>query len=243
MPNSTLASNKVFGEGEKLANSTNSMEPTKVANAKATKELAVHQPSEWPLKDDEETYMHGQHMQDEIPQFDSFESNFEIVLCDLENVADETLRKRSTSPTSLIKKKFEGKKKVKQYKMLKVSLAITDKKYFKTMHQVDMVTGREEKEPANTNAIKTEVAASQLKIVPPDAKVNKGKEEEPADQDVTKSSMIVATSELTSDAVRKLSPTNSSSSMQRQLWNDALFWSQPPSWLSSDILNAPMDKF
>ena len=159
------------------------------------------------------------------------------------------------------------------------------------MPPVEMVTGGEEKEPTDRNRNKTEVAASQLEIVHPDETVNKGNENEPADQDVAKPSKIgVATPELASDAVRKVSltveifspdgkvnkgdenepadqdvtkpsniglptsgleneadkkvsVTHSLSSMQRQTQNEASFWSRPSSWLSSNILNTPMDKF
>jgi hypothetical protein len=156
-----------------------------------------------------------------------------------EKKVDESIGESATSN----KKNKWGKKKDKQYKVLKVSVS-TDKKKFKTMPPVKIVTGGEEKEHADTNPSKTEEAASQLEIVPSDENVNKGNESESADRDVAKSSQIgVATSELASDAVRRVSLAKSLSSVHRQTQNDASFLSQPPAWMSSDIINAPMDKF
>ena len=156
---------------------------------------------------------------------------------------DENIGESATSSRKKIK---WGKKKDKQYKVLKASAAATDKKEFKMMPPVEMVTGGggEEKEPTDTNRNKTEVAASQLEILHPDKKLNKGNKNEPMDQDVAKPSKIgVATLELASDAVRKVLLTKSLSSVQRQMQNEASFWSQPPAWMLSDISNAPMDKF
>ena len=157
-----------------------------------------------------------------------------------EKKVDESIGESATSSNKINK---WGKKKDKQYKVLKVSVS-TDKKKFKTMPPVKMVTGGEEKEHADTNPSKTEEAASQLEIVPSDENVNKGNENESADRDVAKSSQIgVATSELASDAVRRVSLTKSLRSVHKQTQNDASFWSQPPAWMSSDILNAPIVKF
>jgi len=117
--NGDPASDQVFGEGEKLVDNT---EPTETSDENFTKELTLRQPSNLPLKDYEETNMHGQPIQDESPRVNTFEGNIELL--STKEVASARLEKPNRSR---IRKNVWGKKKTDaQNKVFKVIGTVPD---------------------------------------------------------------------------------------------------------------------
>ena len=144
-----IASDRVYGEGETLANGT---EPNEAYNSSASEELNVHQLSDRLLKDDQEARMRGLSMRGGFPQVDSLltlkvKSSYDGNFPNEENMCAK-------------------KKKGKVCKVSKVTVPTAyDEENLKCVSPVEKVTSGKEEGPADQDAPKPSkagVATSEL---------------------------------------------------------------------------------